>query len=136
MPRRREPHWISFDLLLGMHQALIAEHGGSSSVRDAGRIESALDRPRHRLAYEPKSDLATLAAGSAFGLAKNHGFIDGNKRVAFAAAAVFLILNGLELIAKEPDVVFTMEAVAAGRIRERALADWIRSRIKRSRRRP
>jgi death-on-curing protein len=110
---------------------LLREHGGSAGVRDERLIESALARPVNKLHYDDEADLATLAAAYAFGLAKNHGFVDGNKRVAFMAAYVFIGLNGFELTAEEPDVVLTMEGVATGHVTERTLADWCRSRMKR-----
>lgn len=123
-----EPRWLDRTALGQIHRALIGEHGGSTGVRDEGLIESALARPQNKLAYEPDSDLATLAAAYAFGLAKNHGFVDGNKRATFMAAYVFLGLNGVDLIAEEPDVVVTMEGVATGRVSERALGAWIRTK--------
>lgn len=116
-------------MLDAMHQAQLREHGGLPGVRDGGLIESALARPRHKLAYTKRPDLATLAAAYAFGLAKNHGYADGNKRVAFMAAYVFLGLNGRDLDAGEPEVVGVMAGVAAGRVTEAALARWIRERV-------
>jgi death-on-curing protein len=116
-------------MLHGIHQALIREHGGSPGVRDEGLLESALARPRHKFAYATKADWATLAAAYAFGLAKNHGFVDGNKRVAFMAAYVFLALNGYDLAADEPDIVATMEGVAASTVTEAALTKWFRIHI-------
>jgi death-on-curing protein len=116
-------------MLDAMHQAQLREHGGTPGVRDEGLLESALARPRNKFAYAKRADIATLAAAYAFGLAKNHGFVDGNKRVAFVAAYVFLGLNGYDLDATEPDVVTTMEGVAAGRVREAALATWFREHL-------
>jgi len=84
-------------MLDAIHQAQLREHGGTSGVRDEGLLESALARPRHKFAYAKRADVATLAAAYAFGLAKNHGYVDGNKRVAFVAAYVFLGLNGYDL---------------------------------------
>src|SRR4051794_39629117 len=93
-----------------MHSELLLEHGGAPGARDGGEalIESALARPRNRFAYESASDLADLAAAYLFGLAKNHGYIDGNKRIGFAAAATFLLLNGLRLNASEADAYDTV----------------------------
>jgi death-on-curing protein len=116
-------------MLDAIHQAQLREHGGTPGVRDEGLLESALARPRHKFAYAKRADVATLAAAYAFGLAKNHGFVDGNKRVAFVAAYVFLGLNGYDLDAAEPDVATTMEGVAAGRMREAALATWFREHL-------
>ena len=116
-------------MLDAIHQAQIREHGGSLGVRDEGLLESALARPQHKFAYAAKADWATLAAAYAFGLAKNHGFVDGNKRVAFMAAYVFLGLNGYDLDADEPDIVATMEGVASSTVTEAALARWFRMHI-------
>src|SRR5262249_47597216 len=107
----------------------IREHGGWLGVRDEGLLESALARAQHKFEYAPKSDWGMLAAAYAFGLAKNHGFVDGNKRVAFMAAYVFLGLNRDDLDADEPEVVVTMEGVAASTITEAALAKWFRGRV-------
>lgn len=116
-------------MLEAIHQAQLREHGGKPGVRDDGLLESALARAPHKYAYAKKSDWATLAAAYAFGLAKNHGFVDGNKRVAFVAAYVFLGLNGYDVDATEPDVAATMEGVAAGRVGEAALVKWFRQRV-------
>lgn len=110
----------------GLHAALVREHGGLAGLRDEGLLESALARPQQRWSYEPDADLASLAAAYAFGLARNHAYLDGNKRIAFVAAAVFLLRNGLLLESSEPEAVVTMLGVAAGAIEEAALADWIR----------
>lgn len=116
-------------MLDAIHQAQIREHGGSPGVRDEGLLESALARPQHKFAYAAKAEWGTLAAAYAFGLAKNHGFVDGNKRVAFMAAYVFLGLNGYDLDADEPQVVATMEGVAAGEVTEAALAKWFKAHL-------
>lgn len=116
-------------MLDAIHQAQLREHGGKPGVRDDGLLESALARAPHKYAYAKKPDWATLAAAYAFGLAKNHGFVDGNKRVAFVAAYVFLGLNGYDVHAREPDVAATMEGVAAGTVRDAALAKWFRERV-------
>ena len=115
-------------MLDAIHQAQIREHGGSLGVRDEGLFESALARPQHKFEYAAKVDLGMLAAAYAFGLAKNHGFVDGNKRVAFMAAYVFLGLNGYDLDADEPEIVTIMEGVAASTMTESALAKWFRGR--------
>lgn len=117
-------------MLEALHDAQLREHGGSPGIRDEGLIESALARPQHKFAYAERADLATLAAAYAFGLAKNHGFVDGNKRAAFMGAYVFLGLNGQDLEAAEPDVVTTMERVADGRLTEAGLASWIREKLR------
>ena len=113
-----------------IHAAQLREHGGAPGVRDEGLLESALARPRHKFAYAAKADLGALAAAYAYGLAKNHGFIDGNKRVAFMAAYTFLGLNGRDLEAAEPEVASIIEGVAAGRVSEPALSVWFRARLR------
>src|SRR5262245_51472886 len=112
-----------------IHAELLGEHGGSSGVRRDGDdlIESALARPRNRFAYQPDSDLASLAASHLYGLVKNHGYIDGNKRVGFAAAATFLLLNGLRLTAPEADAFDTVIGITEGRLSETDLVAWIRT---------
>lgn len=130
MPRRRAPTWSTRRMLDVLHGAQLREHGGAPGVRDEGLLESALARPQQKWAYAESPDLATLAAAYAFGLAKNHGYVDGNKRAAFMAAYVFLGLNGKDLDAEEPDVVATIERLAAGRLPEAALVDWFRTHIR------
>jgi death on curing protein len=124
---RRPPRWLTKQMVLALQRAQLAEHGGSPGVRDDGLLESALARPEQKLAYEPESDLAILAAAYGFGLAKNHAFVDGNKRAAFMAMYMFLGLNGYDFEAPEPDVVRTIERLAAGRVTERQLAEWVRA---------
>lgn len=130
MARRRAPKWLTRRMLDVLHDAQLREHGGAPGARDDGLLESALARPQQRWAYAKSPDLATLAAAYAFGLAKNHGYVDGNKRVAFIAAYVFLGLNGRDLETDEPDVVAIIERLAAGRLSEPALADWFRTHIR------
>lgn len=113
-----------------LHRELIAEHGGHHGARDDGLIESALARPVNRWSYEPDTDLATLAAGYGFGLARNHGYMDGNKRIALAAIHVFVWINGFELEVPEPEEVVTMIRVAEGSLAEADLADWIRDHLR------
>jgi len=120
-----EPTWITRPVLDATHEALLREHGGSSGVRDEGLLESALARPRKKWHYG-ETDMAVLAAAYASGIAKNHGFVDGNKRTAFQTAYVLLGLNGLELDAPEPEVVDVVNRLAAGKLTEVKLADWIR----------
>jgi len=124
----REPRWLTRQMIDAMHSELVREHGGAPGVRDGGDnlIESALARPRNRLAYEPASDLADLAAAYLFGLAKNHGFVDGNKRIGFAAAATFLLLNGLRLTASEAEAYEVVIGLVEGRHSEEAVAGWMR----------
>lgn len=95
-------------------------------MRDSGLVESALARPRQRWVYQPDADLPALAAAYGYGLARNHGYVDGNKRIAFVAMGVFLDVNGWEIAAPEPEVVAVMLEVAAGERGEEELAEWLR----------
>lgn len=123
-----EPKWLSRRVVDWIHAEMIAEHGGAHGVREGGEalIESALARPRNRIAYVPDSDLADLAAAYLFGFVKNHGYLDGNKRVAFASAATFLRLNGLRLTASEVKAYDLVMGVAEDRTPEDTTADWFR----------
>jgi death-on-curing protein len=126
----REPEWLSKALILAVHDEQLAEHGGGSrdsGVRDDGLLDSALAPPQDRFAFNESADLATLAAAYAFGLVRDHPFIDGNKRTAFVAAEVFLDLNGMTLTASDAACVLTMLRLAAGEIEEDAFADWLRT---------
>lgn len=105
---------------------LLLTHGGLPGLRDEALLESALARPRQRYAYDSEADPATLAAAYGFGLARNHPYNDGNKRIAFVTMAVFLGLNGLEFTATESEVVTAIVALAAGELDEQALAEWVR----------
>jgi len=123
-----EWRWIGAEVLFAIHDRQIAEHGGLDGVRDRGAVESALARPQNLAAYE-ESDAAALAAAYAFGLARNHGFADGNKRTAWVVARLFLADNGYHLSFDPADAVKTVEALAAGTLSERALAKWFRRQI-------
>lgn len=125
---RSEPVWLDYAFVEALHTDQIRTHGGSLGVRDRGLIESALARPLQRWTYDESADLADLAASYAFGIAKNHGFVDGNKRTAFLALYVFLGLNGKDFDAAEPEVVSVMLAVAGGELSEDELAAWVRER--------
>jgi death-on-curing protein len=117
--------WLNAAVLRAVHDEQLAEHGGAAGVRDEGLFESALARPLNRAAYgEP--DVADLAAAYAHGLARNHPFVDGNKRTAFVALELFLDCNRYALAAEDADCVLTMLAVADGTLGEDELADWIR----------
>ena len=123
--------WLLEETLTAIHHRQIAEHGGSEGLRDEGLLSSALARPQNLLAYgEPPPDLAALAAAYAHGIARNHPFVDGNKRTALVAARTFLLLNAVDLDATQDDKVLTFLALAEGAISEEELADWIRKRIK------
>ena len=119
-----EPLWVERDLVLALHEEMIAEHGGHAGVRDEGLLESALARPRQLLAYGDPG-LFELAAAYAFGIVRNHPFIDGNKRAGLAAADVFLQLNGFEIVVHEVQAVVVFLDLAAGEIDEAVLAKWI-----------
>ena len=124
-----EPRWVPRLVNDAVHIDQIREHGGLIGIRDENALESALARAKQRWAYEPEADLARLAAAYAFGICSNHPFRDGNKRVAFLAAAIFLGLNGLNLIAPEEEVVENMLTLASNEPDEETLATWIRSRV-------
>jgi len=117
--------WIDKRALLLLHADSLAEHGGAAGLRDEGLLDSALARPLN-LAACGQPDLAALAASYGVGLAKNHAFVDGNKRAAFLSVGLFLALNGMRLRAAQPDAVLTMLAVASGTLDEAGFADWIR----------
>ena len=121
--------WISKQALVLLHGESLATHGGSEGMRDEGLLESALMRPQNIVAYADANhppDAATLAASYGLGIAKNHPFIDGNKRAAFLAVGMFLYLNGLRLQATQAEATVTMLAVAAGDISEATFAAWLR----------
>jgi death on curing protein len=120
--------WVGTDLVHVLHDRQLAEHGGPDGVRDPGAVESALARPLNLAAYGTP-DAADLAAAYAFGLARNHGFVDGNKRTAWVVARLFLADNGYRLRFDPVDAVKTVEALAAGSLSESQLAAWFRDRL-------
>lgn len=120
-----EPRWISKKAVLLLHEESLAEFGGARGLRDEGLLESALARPQNACAYNPGITIAELAACYAFGLAKNHGFVDGNKRAAFLSIGVFLAINGYRLAADQVEAIETILAVASGALSESSLAAWI-----------
>ena len=122
--------WISKALALAIHDRQLAQHGGSSGVRDGGMLDSALARPQQLHAYgNPPPDLADLAASLAFGLARNHPFVDGNKRTAHVCYRVFITLNDGELVAADKDKYVAMLGLAEGSLGEAEFADWLRPRL-------
>jgi death-on-curing protein len=125
---RIEPVWLDAADAFAIHDRQLAEHGGGSGVRDRGMLESALGRPVNRWAYG-EDDPAMLAAAYAYGIARNHPFVDGNKRTAWVLARLFLLLNGQRLVFDPADAIRTVLALAAGELSEEELADWFRSRI-------
>lgn len=123
--------WLDPDILLAAHDEQLAEHGGASGIRDKGLFESALARPKNLAVYD-KPDAAMLAASYAFGLAKNHPFVDGNKRIALIALEYFLELNGYVLTADDAQCVLSILSLASGDLDERGMAQWIRKHIKKA----
>lgn len=124
----REPVWLTIRTLHALHANLIREYGGSTGVRDEGLLESALARPQNRWHYGERS-LGALAAAYLSGLVRNHAYVDGDKRIAAAAAGVFLLLNGKELDAPEPELVEAVLAVITGEWTEEVLAGWIEGHL-------
>ena len=122
----KEPVWVLPELVLAVHQMLVAEHGGLPGIRDQSLLDSALARPQQKAAYESEASIFELAAAYSYGLARNHPFVDGNKRIALTIAAVFLELNGLTLNAPEAEAVIVYQQLAAGEIGENSLAEWLR----------
>jgi death-on-curing protein len=118
--------WIEESVVLALHEEHLAEHGGPVGIRDRGLMESALFRPQNLIGYGDP-DLAALAAAYGFGLARNHPFIDGNKRTAFTVMELFLALNGQELIADDLSCIVTILKLAEGSLTEAEFADWIRA---------
>lgn len=128
-PDRIEPIWLDAIDALAIHDRQLAEHGGGTGVRDSGMLESALNHPRNRWGYG-EDDLAALAAAYAFGIARNHPFVDGNKRTAWIIARLFVALNGYALAFEPADAIHTVLALAAGSLSEAELADWFRLHLR------
>lgn len=120
--------WITTDVALAIHAQQLAEHGGGEGVRDAGLLDSAMSRPQN-LAQYGAPDIAALAAAYGFGIARNHPFVDGNKRTAAIVSETFLMLNGYRLTATDAELVVAFVALAAGELSEDELADWLRDHI-------
>jgi death on curing protein len=120
-----EPEWLTVYMVVAIHDEQLAIHGGSSGLRDAGLLESAIGRPRNKWAYE-SAELAELAAAYGYGIARNHPFVDGNKRTALLAIFTFLGINGIEFIVPEAEAVAMMLSLAAGEVSEESLTRWIR----------
>ncbi len=129
---RREPRWIDKRALLLLHQESLAEFGGPGGIRDEALLDSALARARNLQAYEPDSGIGDLAAAYGYDLARNHAFVDGNKRAAFLAIGLFLEINGYQLIAEPVEAIAIMLSVAAGDMGAKDLARWIASHIRRA----
>jgi len=120
-----EPVWLTVDLVVAIHGEQLRLFGGPEGIRDPAMLESALDRPKNKWAYGER-ELAALAAAYAFGIARNHPFVDGNKRASFLAMITFLGLNGVDFVAPEAQAAAAILALAAGEIDEAGLARWIR----------
>lgn len=124
-----DPNWISKKALLLLHEESLAAFGGARGMRDKGLLDSALARPHNTLAYNSDSSIADLAASYAYGLARNHPFVDGNKRMAFLSIGLFLALNGHQLLADPVDAISHIQNLAGGELPERELADWINAHM-------
>lgn len=124
-----EWRWVPLNAVFAIHDERLAEHGGLDGIRDMGAIDSAIARPQHLAAYG-QPDAAELAAAYAYGLARNHGFSDGNKRIAWMVANVFLDLNGYEIEFTAADAYAVATGLAAGSVSEKQLAAWFRERLK------
>ncbi len=120
--------WLEEAVVLALHEEHLAEHGGAVGIRDLGLLQSALARPRNQAEYADP-DLAALAAAYGYGLARNHPFLDGNKRTAFTVTETFLMLNGYQLTADDASCVVTMLRLAEGSLSEQDFAQWIRANL-------
>ena len=120
-----EPIWLTRQIIVAIHDEQLAIHGGASGLRDEGMLESALDRPRNKWAYE-NAELPELAAAYTFAIARNHPFVDGNKRSALLAIYTFLGLNGFDFVVPEAEAAAVILAMAGGEISEEGLTRWIR----------
>jgi len=121
--------WVADSVVLAIHEAQLGEHGGIAGIRDEGLLSSALARPQNLEAYRGNPDAAELAASYAFGIARNRPFLDGNKRTAFVVMELFLNLNGWSFDADDADCITTVENLAAGKLREKALGALLRAHI-------
>lgn len=123
-----EPEWLTVTMTVAIHDEQLAIHGGLAGMRDGALLESALDRPRNKWAYENAElpELPELAAAYGYGIAKNHPFVDGNKRTSLLAIYTFLGINGIDFIVAEADAAAMIFALAAGEVSEESLARWIK----------
>lgn len=126
-----EIEWLTVTMIVAIHDEQLAVHGGPGGLRDAGALESALDRPRNKWAYE-QAELPELAAAYTYGIAKNHPFVDGNKRTSLLALYTFLGINGIDFIVPEADAAAMILSLAAGEVSEESLARWIRDNLPKS----
>ncbi|WP_036042328.1 type II toxin-antitoxin system death-on-curing family toxin [Leptospira alstonii] len=123
---KKEPKWISKKIAEVIHLDQIKQHGGLQGIRDEGLLESALDRPKNKFSYDTKATIFELAVSLGLGIAKNHPFLDGNKRLSFQLTYVFLGLNGYKIEVAEEEVVSIMLRVAGGSLNEKALSVWLK----------
>jgi death-on-curing protein len=123
-----EPVWLPLDLILAIHETQLRRFGGPPGIRDQGALESALGRSQNKWAYE-SADLSALAAAYAFGIARNHPFVDGNKRAAFLGFVTFLGLNGIDFLVNEAEAATIIRDLAAGLVAEEGLTRWIRDHL-------
>lgn len=123
-----EPFWLTHQMIVAIHDEQLAIHGGATGLRDEGVLESALDRPKNKWSYE-NADLAELAAAYAFGIARNHPFVDGNKRTSLLALYTFLGVNGIDFIVPEAEAAAIILSLAAGDVSEQSLVRWIRDNL-------
>jgi death-on-curing protein len=121
----KEFEWLTIPLVLAIHDEQLVAHGGSAGVRDIALLESALNRPLNKWNYE-NAELPELAAAYAYGIARNHPFVDGNKRTSLLAMYTFLGVNGIDFVVSEADAATMILALAAGEVSEQSLARWIR----------
>src|SRR5208282_1217534 len=121
--------WLETEAIIILHDEQLAEHGGSEGLRDRGLLESAVARARNLAAYEKSPDIAVLAAAYAYGIARTHPFVDGNKRAAWLSAATFLELNGFQIEVGQAEVVVVMEDLAKGELTEQDFAAWLREQL-------
>jgi death-on-curing protein len=121
----KKPEWVTLAIVLAIHDEQLAVHGGSSGLRDIALLESALNRPLNKWSYE-SAELPELAAAYAYGIARNHPFVDGNKRTALLTMYTFLGVNGVDFIVAEADAAAMVLSLAAGEVSEESLARWIR----------
>jgi death-on-curing protein len=125
MSEATEPQWITYEQAIAVHSRQLRRFGGAPGLRDEGMLRSALDRPVNKWRYE-QADIAELASAYAFGLAKNHAFVDGNKRIAFMAMMIFLIKNGVAFAPDPAQATTIILSLAAGDVSEQSLTRWIR----------
>jgi death on curing protein len=124
-----EPRWLSRAVVLAIHDEQLAEHGGASGLRDEGLLDAALARPLNVLHYEPNATISRLAAAYALGLARNHPFMDGNKRLSFTVTETFLLLNGHQLVAGDADCLHVWLAMASGTLGDEAFIAWLQAHV-------